>query len=207
VGALILLSSGIGIALARSGKDDRLVRAVTTTPIATISSTPSATPVRSVTATPTATASPTRTPSPTPTPTRTPSPTPAATTGGAPWDVTTVLTAQMLARGCQPAGSVYRTRATSRGGTLYAQKAQCFSLSGGRERVFFAVDHDYVGTDTVSASWSVQDVRPAGTGRIAVTYAGYAPGDSAGRPGPGSVTVMYTWDGKRLNAIGAPSAG
>lgn len=204
---LLAAAAAVGGLRLRAGDDVDQARAVTVTPTVEFTATPAAEP--SATATPASTPPLMSSPgqpssSRTPTPTRTPSPT-ATATRGAPFDVNALLRAEMFARGFTPEGPIYEAPAGARGGTLYAQKGTCiFETRAKCQQMFFMVDKQVVGTDSVSSAQSILDIEVSGVARIDVTYANYASRDPRCCPSRSPVTVTYFWDGSRLNVIGAP---
>ena len=104
----------------------------------------------------------------------------------------------MSRAGYAPEGAVVQVAATGEGGVLAAQKGVCSDPAGGPcQKVFIAWNERYLGTDTREPSRAILGVGPAGTGRIAVTYAAYAPGDDPCCPSLAPVTVIFTCNASR----------
>ncbi len=137
---------------------------------------------------PPATARPSATPVRSPTPKPTPRP-PAAVVAG---------------EGFTPQGDGVSVDDGS-GGQLLAIKALCAGSADGHcQKVFFFVRGEYLGTDTAKTSLGIINVAAAGTAKINVTYANYAPSDPFCCPSLPPVTISYSWDGSTLTPSGVP---
>lgn len=110
----------------------------------------------------------------------------------------------VLARGYQPV-QVHAETPDGFGNTLYAFWGICKDSGDGKcQMVFFFRGSRLLGSDTSAPSTQINNVQPAGTGTIAVTYAKYLSQDPLCCPRGKPVTVTYHWTGSHMVASGTP---
>jgi hypothetical protein len=111
---------------------------------------------------------------------------------------TQMFQSRLAKRGYRSVGETLFVPADGQGGVLDLQKGACKSSRRERcEKLFMAINGNFLGADTLKPSWGIEDVQSLGTGRFAVTYL------RTGSVGPGQV-VNYNWTGEKIVAEGTP---